>query len=100
MGSQNHPVISFKGAIAPVHATLAPPAVLQAQHSGAPQKFGSRCTLFGREYVGIDPVHDWEENAEVASDLVDYCENLFRTFIKAHGETPPLSPTDSGIVLR
>ncbi|KAF8511203.1 hypothetical protein JB92DRAFT_3178001 [Gautieria morchelliformis] len=99
MGSQNHPVKSFKGAIAPVHATLAPPAVLQEQRSGAPQKLGSRCTLFGREYVGIDPVLDWEENAEVASDLVGYCENLFQTFIKAHGETPPLSPTDSGIVL-
>ena len=45
-------------------------------------------SLFGRAYVGIEPVLDWEENVEHALELVKYCEDLFLKFKKAHGDTP------------
>ncbi|KAF8583988.1 hypothetical protein K439DRAFT_1389992 [Ramaria rubella] len=96
-GSQNHPTQPYKGAVAPVHVTLAPITTLNKKCGELPQKFGSRSTAFGREYVGVDLVPEWDENSKHASDLLIYCDRLFKIYKQARAGSPSMSPTDSGI---
>jgi len=83
------------GAIALVYGVLAPLSILEASLGTTHLKLTSKATLFGRSYIGVVPISDWDE--EHAKELVNYCDNLVQKFKRAR--PPPLmSPTsDSGI---
>lgn len=70
------PIAPDKSALAPVYVSLVPAALLQDPSVGPTAKFGSWCTPFGREYIGVDSVPDQEEKAQLAQDLLRHCENL------------------------
>jgi len=82
-GSQNHPIYPKKGALSAVYTALAPVEELEDSTGILPQKYGTRSTMHGVEYVGFDPVEDWQNHQKNATELVAYCDRLRDTFTKA-----------------
>ena len=89
----------YKGAVAVVYAGLAPLTSLQNVTGESPQKYGSRATFWGKEYVGTDLIMDWEDNAESGKSLVRMCERLFIAFVRKRGDVSPSMMSDSGILI-
>ncbi|EPQ27435.1 uncharacterized protein PFL1_04973 [Pseudozyma flocculosa PF-1] len=54
VGSPHHPIDPFKGAVSVSHVSLAP-----MDHLDPKRRYGSRCDMWGREYVGSERIDDW-----------------------------------------
>ncbi|CAE6465303.1 unnamed protein product [Rhizoctonia solani] len=47
-----------------------------------PVRYGAETNLFGTEYVGVQPVEDYEEHREAGRELVAKCNRLYNAFEK------------------
>lgn len=74
MGSQNHPVDPFKGALSGTFAALASKQILDEIVWNPPRLIGSRATFWGKEYVGLD---HWELEEYEADLLEKYVEDIY-----------------------
>ncbi|CAE6491945.1 unnamed protein product [Rhizoctonia solani] len=109
-GSKHHLIQPYKAAISAVHVALVSLAILPSlstagttnEKSGQPPegvsngytqevsraddylpvRYGAEATLFGTEYVGVQPVEGYEEHREVAKELVARCNRLYNAFEK------------------
>ncbi|CAE6470031.1 unnamed protein product [Rhizoctonia solani] len=112
LGSKHHPIQPYKAAISAVHIALVSLAILPSlSTSGAtkeksgpppegvsngtngetnraedylPVRYGAEASLFGTEYVGVQPVEGYEEHREVGRELVARCNRLYNAFEKKY----------------
>ncbi|CAE6471419.1 unnamed protein product [Rhizoctonia solani] len=112
LGSKHHPIQPYKAAISAVHIALVSLAILPLlSTSGAtkeksgpppegvsngtngetnraedylPVRYGAEASLFGTEYVGVQPVEGYEEHREVGRELVARCNRLYNAFEKKY----------------
>ncbi|KAG8745779.1 hypothetical protein FRC10_007041 [Ceratobasidium sp. 414] len=105
LGSKHHPIWVYKAAISSVHIALVSLAVLPSlasyagtkQQSGQPAtdaaddtkardsdyqpaRYGAETNFWGTEYVGVQPVEEWEEHVEVGEELLARCDRLYSAF--------------------
>lgn len=112
LGSKHHPIQPYKAAISVVHVALVSLAILPSlstagitneksgqppegvsnenNHNGetsraedySPVRYGTEASLFGTEYVAVQPVEGYEEHRQVSRELVARCNRLYNAFEK------------------
>ncbi|CCL98834.1 uncharacterized protein FIBRA_00839 [Fibroporia radiculosa] len=87
IGSPHILFSTYKAAVAASHAVLAPlsclPHFVHDEGAVAFPKFSAQTDRWGNESVGIVPVHQWQEHPDEGSHLIEQCERLYQTFLKA-----------------
>ncbi|GBE87210.1 hypothetical protein BKA93DRAFT_769753 [Sparassis latifolia] len=77
----------YHAALATVHVALAPLAALvgppSRSTSSTIRKFGTESSRWGEERLGCTEVTAWDEHPDEGKLLVDRCEGLYQTFLKA-----------------
>ena len=92
LGSPNHVISPFNGAIAAVHLSLVSLPLLTAlplniQHpQSSPLKFASQATRASRAYVDAVLVPDWDERWQDGVHAARMCEELFQSYLAKFGK--------------
>ena len=89
LGSANHVITPFNGAVAAVHLSLValcPLAALPRDGKRpAPLKFASQATRLSKAYVDASVVEKWDERKEDGADAAQKCEELFQSYLEEYG---------------
>lgn len=89
LGSPNHVISPFNGAVAAVHLSLvALPPLTALQRDGkqpAPLKFASQATRLSTAYVDASIVEKWDERKEDGEHAAQKCEELFQSYLEEYG---------------
>ncbi|GJJ07713.1 hypothetical protein Clacol_001918 [Clathrus columnatus] len=93
LGSVNHPISPFKGAVSGTYAALTSRKALRGSIWDPPRMIGSRATIWGSAYVGLN---HWECDFDEAEKLKSYCENVYQELPQM--TISPLTE-DSGVAL-
>ncbi|CCM02120.1 uncharacterized protein FIBRA_04197 [Fibroporia radiculosa] len=87
IGSPHILFSTYKAAVAASHAALAPlshlPRFVHDDSAVAFPKFSAQTDRWGNESVGIIPVRQWQEHPDEGNNLIERCERLYQTFLKA-----------------
>ncbi|KAG9317131.1 NAD(P)-binding protein [Chiua virens] len=94
LGSPNHPIDIFKGAISAVYTSLVDIASLPTSTNREdPVAVGtawvSRTNRWGREYVGTTQFVQSQEEQVQTEELLEKCDRLLKTFCDVQGRKSP-----------
>jgi len=84
-GSQHHPIVPFKAAIAAVHLILVPICFIRLHldnDRNKPVRFGAQSGRWGDERVGVTTVREWERYEGDGIALIEKCDNLLKALKK------------------
>jgi len=76
LGSVHHTIDPYKAAVSSVYLILAPLWFFSL--SSQPVRYGAETDWWGKEYVGLSPVKQWEENCVTGEVLLTQCEALYQ----------------------